>query len=196
MLVQEAYRSDVEMSKKVLYVTGRGGDHTKGLGGYISTLVSDYSGVSVSIPFLRQDLDDQIKDIRAAIAECGTGTLIANSYGAYLTLLSLIDLEHQLEQVVLLSPVLGKAIAKDRMYFSKPPLTKRLSTAVEERRINFPTNTTIFIGTEDELYDPQLLATYAELIDGEQIFELQGQRHNLDKDVMQDILKARLNLET
>lgn len=182
-------------NKVVLYITGRGGDHTKGLGGYISTLVPDYSGVSVSIPFLRQDLDDQINKIRNAIAECGTGTLIANSYGAYLTLLSLIDFEHQLEQVVLLSPVLGKAVAKDRMYFSKPPLTKRLSSAVEEKRINFPVNTAIFIGTEDELYDPQLLATYAELIGQEQIFELHGQRHNLDKDVMQDILKARLGLE-
>ena len=182
------------MSNRVLYISGRGGDHTKGLGGYISTLVPNYSGVSISIPFLRQDLDDQISEIRTAIAECGAGTLIANSYGAYLTVLSLIDFEHQLEQVVLLSPVLGKAVAKDRMYFSKPPLTKRLSSAVEEKRINFPDNTAIFIGTEDELYDPQLLATYEALIDREQIFELQGQRHNLDKDVMQDILKARLNL--
>ena len=180
---------------RVLYITGRGGDHTKGLGGYISTLVPDYKGVSVSIPFLRQDLEDQINEIRTAIAECGAGTLIANSYGAYLTLLSLIDLDHELEQVLLLSPVLGKAVAKDRMYFSKSPLTKRLSSAVEEKRINFPENTAIFIGTEDELYDPQLLATYAELIGGEQIYELQGQRHNLDKDVMQDILKARLCLE-
>ena len=180
---------------KVLYITGRGGDHTKGLGGYISSLVTEYNGVSVSIPFLRQDLDDQIQEIRNAIAEWGTGTLIANSYGAYLTLLSLIDFEHQLEQVVLLSPVLGKAVAKDRMYFSKPPLTKRLSSAVEEKRINFPTNTAIFIGAEDELYDPQLLNMYSQLIGEDGIFVLEGQRHNLEKNLLQDILKARLNLK-
>ena len=176
----------------VLYITGRGGDHTKGLGGYISTIVSSFSGVSVSVPFLRQDLDDQIAEIRKAISDHGVGTLIANSYGAYLTLLSLIDFEHQLEQVVLLSPVLGKAMAKDRMYFSRPPATARLSNAVKEKRINLPERTAIFIGDEDELYDPSLLATYTEIIGDSNVFVLEGQSHNIDKDVMQEILKARL----
>lgn len=182
------------MTDKVLYITGRGGDHTKGLGGYISTLVSNYSGVSVSVPFLRQDVDDQIAEIRKAITDHGDGTLIANSYGAYLTLLSLIDLEHELEQVVFLSPVLGKAMAKDRMYYSRPPATVRVSNAVKERRINLPARTAIFVGTEDELYDPPLLATYTEIIGESNVYVLEGQRHNLDKDVMQDILRARLGV--
>ena len=176
----------------VLYITGRGGDHTKGLGGYISTIVPNYSGISVSVPFLRRDLDEQIAEIRKAISDQGVGTLIANSYGAYLTLLSLIDFEHQLEQVVLLSPVLGKAMAKNRMYFSRPPATARLSNAVKEKRINLPERTAIFIGDRDELYDPPLLATYTEIIGESNVYVLEGQCHNLDKDVMQDILKARL----
>jgi len=179
---------------KVLYVTGRGGDHTKGLGGHISTLVSDYSGISVDVPFLRQEIDDQIKAIRAAITDLVDGTLIANSYGAYLTLLSLIDFEHQLEQVVLLSPVLGAAMAKDRMYYSRPPATARIRNAVQERRVNLPERSAIFIGDKDELYDPPLLATYAEMMGEHKVFVLQGERHNLAKDVMQDILRDRLDL--
>jgi len=178
--------------ERVLYITGRGGDHTRGLGGYISTLVSEYSGVSISVPFLRQAVDEQIAEIRRAITNHGSGTLIANSYGAYLTLLSLIDFEHQLEQVVLLSPVLGKAMAKDRMYFSRPPLTKRLSSAIGEKRINLPASSAIFIGDRDELFDVQLLSTYSEMMGEEKVFVLNGQRHNLDKDVMKDILDARL----
>jgi len=178
----------------VLYISGRGGDHTKGLGGYIGTLVSDYSGISVDVPFLRQEIDDQLKVIRDAILRFGEATLIANSYGSYLTLLSLIDLEHQLDQVVLLSPVLGAASAKDRMYYSRPPATGRLRSAVLERRVRLPERSAIFIGTNDELYDPELLSTYSNLIGEMNVYVLEGQRHNLDKDVMQDILRSRLGL--
>ncbi|NVK01435.1 MAG: hypothetical protein HWE12_07825 [Oceanospirillaceae bacterium] len=177
---------------KVLYITGRGGNHTKGLGGHISKLVSDYRGISIDVPFLRQDIDDQLQVIKAAITDCSGGTVMANSYGAYLTLLSLIDFEHQLEQVVLLSPVLGAAMAKDRMYFSRPPATKRLRDAVAEKRVNLPERSAIFIGDQDELYDPPLLATYSEMMGEHKVFVLQGERHSLSKVTMQDILAARL----
>lgn len=179
---------------KVLYITGRGGDHKKGLGGYISTLVRDFKGLSVDVPFLRQDLDVQIDSIRKAISQCSGGTVIANSYGAYLTLLSLIDFDHDTEQIVLLSPVLGRAMAKDRMYYSRPPATIRVHNAVQERRINLPERSSIYIGDQDELFDPELLSTYAELIGESRIYVLKGQRHNIDKDFMEDILKAVLNL--
>lgn len=180
--------------QRVLYITGRGGNHTRGLGGHISTLVSDYRGVSVDVPFLRQDIDEQIKAIRAEITECAGGTVIANSYGAYLTLLSFIDFEHEVEQVVLLSPVLGAAIAKDRMYYSRPPATGRLRIAVAEKLVSLPERSAIFIGDQDELYDQELLATYAEMMGEDKVFVLEGQTHNLDRDVLQDILNARLEL--
>lgn len=182
------------MERTVLYITGRGGDHTKGLGGHISTFVTDYSGISVDVPFLRQDIDDQIKAIRAAITDCADGTLVANSYGAYLTLLSCIDFDHDVKQVVLLSPVLGAAMAKDRMYYSRPPAAGRLRTAVAEKRVNLPERSAIFIGDQDELYDPPLLATYAEMMGEHKVFVLQGERHSLSKATMQDILNARLGL--
>jgi len=102
---------------KTLYVPGRSGDHAKGLCSHISTLVANYRAISVDVPFLRQDIDSQLEVIRVAISDYAGGTVIANSYGAYLTLLSLIDFEHQLEQVTLLTPVLGAAMAKDRMYY-------------------------------------------------------------------------------
>jgi pimeloyl-ACP methyl ester carboxylesterase len=175
-----------------LYITGRGGDHTKGLGKYISTQVTDYHGLSIDVPFLRKDIDHQIKLIRNAILACGDGTVIANSYGSYLTLLALIDFEHQLEQVVLLSPVLGRAIAKDRMYFSRPPAASRLEIAIQTRNINFPEITSIYIGDEDELFDSELLSKYSEIIGEEGVIVLHGQKHNIDKDVMQSILKTVL----
>lgn len=183
------------MDERILYITGRGGDHTKGLGGHISTLVSDYHGVSVDVPFLRQDIDDQIKAIRAAITDCGGGTVISNSYGAYLTLLSFIDFEHDVEQVVLLSPVLGAAMAKDRMYFSRPPATGRLRTAVAEKRVKLPKRSAIFIGESDELYDPATLATYAQLMGESNIFVLSGQSHNLDHDTIRYILNSKLGID-
>jgi len=91
--------------------------------------------------------------------------------------------------------VLGAAMAKDRMYYSRPPATVRLRTAVQERRVSLPERSAIFVGTNDELYDPELLATYADLIGKEGVFVLEGQRHNLDRDLMQAILRARLGLD-
>ena len=165
---------------------------TKGLGGYINTQVSDFHGLSIDAPFLSQDIDDQIATIRRSIEACCNGIVIANSYGAYLTLLSLIDFEHEVAEVVLLSPVLGRAIAKDRMYYSRPPASIRVSNALQERRIKFPVKTSIYIGDHDELYDHQLLSKYAEVIGEGRVYVLPGQRHNIEKGFMQDILKAVL----
>lgn len=185
---------ETKLKNKVLYITGRGGDHTKGLGGFISTQVSDFHGLSIDIPFLRQEIDEQIKTVRQSIGECSNGIVIANSYGAYLTLLSLIDFEHEVAEIVLLSPVLGRAIAKDRMYYSRPPASIRVSNALQERRIKFPEKTSIYIGDHDELFDPELLHKYAEIIGEDRVFVLQGQRHNIDKDFMQDMLEGILDV--
>jgi hypothetical protein len=106
----------------------------------------------------------------------------------------LIDFEHELDQVVLLSPVLGKAMAKDRMYYSRPPATVRVSNAVAERRINLPERSAIYIGDMDELYDPPLLATYSEMMGEHKVFVLKGEAHSLSKATVQDILHARLNM--
>ena len=118
-----------------------------------------------------------------------------NGYGAYLTLLSFIDFEHEVEQVVFLSPVLGRAMAKDRLYYSRPPATVRVTNAVKERRINLPERSAIYMGDQDQLYDPPLLATYAEMMGEEKVFVLPGQRHNLEKKVIQQILDVRLELK-
>ena len=96
--------------------------------------------------------------------------------------------------MVLLSPVLGRTMAKDRMYYSRPPVTVRVSNAVKERRINFPERSAIYIGDQDELYDPLLLESYADMMGKDKVFVLPGQRHNLEKAVMQHILNARLEL--
>jgi len=98
--------------------------------------------------------------------------------------------------VVLLSPVLGAAMAKDRMYYSRPPATGRLRTALAERRVNLPERSAIFIGDQDELYDTALLATYTEMMGEEKVYVLEGQRHNLDRDVMQNVLSARLGISS
>jgi len=91
--------------------------------------------------------------------------------------------------------VLGAAMAKDRMYFSRPPATKRLRDAVQARRVNLPERSAIFIGDQDELYDPLLLASYAEMIGEHKVFVLHGERHSPSRAAMQEILGATLELK-
>lgn len=178
--------------KSVLYISGRGGDHTKGLGGYIGTLAPHYDGISVNPEFLRQSIDEQIEAVRESLRGCNGGTVVANSFGAHLLLLALIEFEHDIQQIILLSPVLGAALSKERMFFSRPPATKRLMQAVEERRLALPTNSSIYIGSEDEGYCPILTSKYSDLIGEDRVFVLTGERHNLSKEIVQMILTKRL----
>ena len=93
--------------------------------------------------------------MQAKIKEDPSRLVIANSYGAYLTLQALVEAEDIPNTVLLFSPVLGIAQAKDRMYLSRPPLTKRLATAFETSTVSNPSNMRVVIGSDDELYNDQ-----------------------------------------
>jgi len=183
-----------QTDKKILYVTGRGGSLEKGLATYLASITRDFDGVAVDVPFLRQEPIQQIEHINQKLAEDPARIVIANSYGAYLTLQALVDLELTLEHVVLLSPVLGVAMAKDRLYMSRPPLTGRLKRAMEEGRVCVPQRMQIVVGDEDELYSPSQFNTVSEYFGENVLTVLQGEGHSLSRPVMQSLLKKILTI--
>ena len=74
---------------KLRYITGRGGSATQGLGLYLSTLADDYQALANDAVLHRLSVDEQINTVTEF---CKPAThLIANSYGAYLWLLSRIN---------------------------------------------------------------------------------------------------------
>ena len=95
--------------RSIRYITGRGGSGVGGLSAYLATLTNNYDVLPVDPDFLRQDIQQQIDTVRGFIDQ-PSGNVIANSYGAYLLLLSLIDQASLPIRVLLLSTVLGRAM--------------------------------------------------------------------------------------
>ena len=137
------------------YITGRGGNGEGGLSAYLATLSDDYDVLPIDPDFLAQDIQAQVDIVRDVI-QLDTANVIANSYGAYLLLLALIDRPPLNIRVLLLSPVLGRAISEERMLFSRPPREKTLHKAIAEQRLGMPAHLEIVIGQEDEICDPAL----------------------------------------
>jgi hypothetical protein len=139
----------------IRYITGRGGSGIGGLSAHLATLDDDYDVLPIDPEFLQQDIQGQVDSTREFI-NLEAGNVIANSYGAYLLLLSLINQPPSPLRVLLLSPVLGRAISEERMLLSRPPREKTLHKAIAERRLGMPDHLEIVTGAEDEICDPAL----------------------------------------
>jgi hypothetical protein len=174
--------------KSILYITGRGGNLHNGLAVYLSSIVDEFDGVAVSPQFLRQEPLQQVEIIREKITEKPTRAIVANSYGAYLTLQALIDIDVTPDMVLLLSPVLGAASAKDRMYYSRPPLAKRLETALSNNTLIRPKVTKLIMGDKDELYSPEQISAidnYFGVGTSKIVF---GEGHMLSEQIVQELI--------
>ena len=170
----------------IRYITGRGGSGIGGLSAYLATLDDDYDVLPIDPEFLQQDIQGQVDSIREFI-NLDSGNVIANSYGAYLLLLSLIDQPPLPVRTLLLSPVLGRAISEERMLFSRPPREKTLHQAISEQRLGMPSYLEIVTGHEDEVCDPALALRIGGQLNIE-VSILQGEGHMLRTAKVSEIL--------
>ena len=127
---------------------------------HLSTLSSDFDALAIDAGFLQQSFEDQVNSTRK-FCDIGEGFIIANSYGAYLLLQSLVDQPPLAANVMLLSPVLGRALDSERMLFSRPPREKTLRNAIETKRMGMPAYLEIVTGKEDEICDWRLASQVA-----------------------------------
>ena len=178
----------------ILYVTGRGGSLDKGLSMYLKERADTFDGVAVDVSFLKQAPLAQVEFIQAKLKEKPERLIIANSYGAYLTLQSLVECSVRLKHVLLLSPVLGIAQAKDRMYMSRPPLTGRLKEAFETITVNAPDTFKILIGGQDELYNDQQLAYVESYFGKGSIIVLENESHMIEKSLISAFLDEQFGV--
>ena len=177
---------------RILYITGRGGNLQTGLAEHLMTITDDFVGIAVDAPFLKQEPAVQIQVIQDKI-RADTGRLvIANSYGAYLTLLALIDLEVIPEKILLLSPVLGTAKAKDRMYYSRPPFAKRLELAYLDDTLKRPKLMKVVMGDQDELYSSEQIDTINNYFGANTAQILAGQEHMLTAEAVQHFVSLMM----
>ena len=172
----------------ILYITGRNGHLQRGLGEYLNRLTDSFSGISLDPVFLRQPFNEQVARIQSAIESPTDYKLVANSYGGYLLLHALIDRTKIEHDVLLLSPVLGKAISLESMSFSRPPGANRLLEALEQGRIAKPRHIEIHTGEVDHSCCPLLAAKFAEGIPADRLELIPGQGHRIDRPIVQGII--------
>ena len=172
----------------ILYITGRNGHLQRGLGEYLNRLTGSFSGISLDPVFLRQPFNEQVARIQSAIESPTDYKLVANSYGGYLLLHALIDRTKIEHDVLLLSPVLGKAISLESMSFSRPPGANRLLEALEQGRIAKPRYIEIHTGKVDHSCCPLLAAKFAEGIPADRLELIPGQGHRIDRPIVQGII--------
>ena len=135
---------------------------------------------------------EQVSYIAALLSEYRDRRIVANSYGAYLTLQALVDLNVTPKDIILLSPVMGKAKAKDRAYMSRPPLTKRLNLALEEGRLVRPEKFALYIGDQDPIYDSELTEDFRNYFGDECVIVLEGEGHMLDRELTANIIRKKI----
>ena len=162
------------------YITGRAGNGVGGLSAHLKTLDDDYDVLAIDAEFLQQDIQGQIDTVREFVQQ-DTANVVANSYGAYLLLLALIDQPPLNIRVLLLSPVLGRAISEERMLFSRPPRENTLHKAIAEQRLGMPDHLEIVTGQEDEICDPVLAWRVSEQL-GIKVSILSNEGHMLSAD--------------
>lgn len=179
-------------ARTIRYITGRGGSAQSGLSVYLSTLTSDFDALAIDPAFLQKGLEEQISRVRA-FADFESGYLIANSYGAYLFLLSLIDRPRLTARVLLLSPVLGRAMDPERMLFSRPPREKTLQRAIRENRLGLPKLLWIVTGKDDEVCNYAMAAEISDSL-GAELSVLEGQGHMIEPSIVSQTLTEFLSL--
>lgn len=169
--------------KRLLYLTGRGGNHCAGLGEYLKTLDVVYTGLSITDEFLKADFDQQLNEIDNRIRSSNPTHVIANSYGAYLLLHALLGSAPLQANVLLLSPILGKGVSHNRMV--RPPMASRLLDVFRSGYFPKPSRLELHMGESDM---PELATAVAKDVRADLLNIIQGQGHTLDYLIVQEII--------
>jgi hypothetical protein len=162
---------------RLRYITGRGGSSTQGLSAHLKQQADDFAVLANDSELHKLSLDEQLSVVTAFSSEATH--LIANSYGAYLWLLTRIDAAPSDTRVLLLSPVMGRAVDPEKMLSSRPPRLRGLERAISEGRVNLPTSVSVRTGQDDPVCDFQTAVTQCERLGVADIEVLHGESHNL-----------------
>lgn len=182
----------------IYYVPGRYDIFTNKIGQIIINLGFSVQGREVRGDFERISFSEQIALIRADLQPTfwhPKSILIGHSFGAYLLLHALAEMESFAGRVLLFSPVLGAGISKDGHFGSIPPRSKRLLKLAESGEFPVPRYLEIHTGAEDNGCDPSLAERFAFLVENTKLFVVRGAGHQLGEEYLRDALE-RLLCET
>ncbi len=179
-----------KMASKIYLLPGRKGK----LDGFIGTLLLnmgyDVYGREVDGAFEQLRISKQIEIIQDDLKNGfwdSNSKIIASSYGAYLFLHTILDMEKFEGKVLLFSPLLGIS----RMRANKPTIRPPRGRKILEYSKNgkFPkVNIEVHTGLDDEICDPKLTEEIFDKRDNCKLFIVDKASHRLDKGYIECVL--------
>ena len=176
------------MIKKCFYITGRKGSIHEGLGSFLKSRSQVVTGISLSNEFLKTPFDEQLAAIQSDFSRLQQNSIpvIANSYGAYLLLNSLIGLPALQTRVLILSPVVGTLVSA--LGYFKPTFANRIPAALSDGTLPKPARLDICCGSLDNQCDLVALERLAKTLQADRYSILEGQGHMIEKHIVADMV--------
>jgi hypothetical protein len=176
------------MIAEIFYITGRGGFIHEGLGVFLKDRASKVTGISLTNEFLSREFDDQLAAIRSQFEHIKREEIpvIANSYGAYLLLNSLIGFPALQTRVLIMSPVVGTLVSA--LGYFKPPYANRIPLALTDGALPKPAKLDICCGSLDNQCDIAALERLAKTLQADRYSILDGQGHMIDKHMVAEAI--------
>ena len=178
------------MHNAVYLLPGRG-NRLRDLGDPVTRLGFDVYGRELVPPWARLGFAEQIgliqRDLAAAFWNADA-RLIGHSYGAYLLLHALADMDPFPGRILLFAPVLGAALDAQRLYLSRPPRADKLMQLAQNHEFPIPHSLELHTGALDPGCDPALATRWSSLIPGARLVLVPDQGHQLAADYVQRVL--------
>jgi len=183
-------------NKRVYFLPGRGEGLSDGVGRLITTMGYSIRGRETVRDFAQLRFAEQLVLIKSDLQTTSwkpDATLVARSHGAYLLLNTLAEMSPFPGRILLLSPVLGAAVANNGFYVSRPPRAERFANVVENGEFPIPRYLEIHTGGEDNGCDPQLANRFAALVSGTRLQIVAGAGHDLGDEYTRSALREFLS---
>jgi len=179
------------MVNKVYFLPGRGDKLNEFIGSSLVEMGIDVYGREILSDFARLHFPQQIEIIKNDLKTQfwhDESNLIGDSYGAYLLLHALVELAPFPGRILLLSPVLGKAIDKKNLFMSSSPRSKKLLQFAEQKKFPIPSYLEIHTGAKDNGCDFLLAKKISSLISSSKIYIVEGEGHRLNNNYLKQVL--------
>jgi len=181
--------------KAVYYLPGRDGKIATGLGEGILALGYDLEGRETPGSFKNLSFQEQLdliaNDLKSNFWN-ESSKVVAVSYGCYLLMHTLSELEAYPGSILLLSPVLGGVINKGTLRYYSPARADKLMQLVETKSFPVPKHIELHVGDSDWQCPPDRVVKLANCVGGDSTV-VPHKGHDLGKAYVAPILDKWLS---
>jgi len=179
----------------IYYLTGRGGRLDTGVGQGLLDRGLDIVGREMSGDFDLLSISEQVGLIRRDLQTgfwSHQSRVLAVSYGAYLLMQTLSELEPYPGSILLLSPVLGGVCSEEKMRYFSPPRAGKLMSLIDESAFPAPRRLEIHVGDNDWQSPYERAEVFADSLGGK-CFTVANTGHDLGVNYVSPVLDLWLN---